>query len=93
MQSSVPNSTVRYTSTIGDYAELLFNGTKSILTFVKGFSEGWIVELHILGLTWDEMRCQWNRVRVASLEKRKSDSQCGLSCAGSYFSSFHRGFL
>ena len=38
LRSSVPNGTMHDTSTVGDYAELLFNGTKSTLTFVKDFN-------------------------------------------------------
>jgi hypothetical protein len=40
LPSSVPNGTLHYTSTVGDYAELLFNGTKFTLLFTKDFNRG-----------------------------------------------------
>jgi len=52
LPSSVPNGTLHYTSTVGDYAELLFNGTKFTLLFTKDFNRG-SIDLYVDGLKID----------------------------------------
>jgi hypothetical protein len=54
LRSSVPNSTMHYmsTSTVSDYAELLFTGTQFMLTFMKDFNRG-LIDIDVIGVKID----------------------------------------
>jgi len=52
LRSSVPNSSLHDTSTVGDYAELLFNGTKITLLLTKDFNPG-SIDVYVDGVKID----------------------------------------